>query len=93
MDLTGFLSRLAVAGRDDGVGRFDEAVDGQRRAPDEVLVLDLTVEPTLARQQGVAGEIPDDVVGQAAEDLLVITAAEPVEVRSYNILAADTLRR
>ena len=87
VDLTGLLSRLAVAGRDDGVGRFDEAIDGQRGAADEVLVLDLAVEPTLARQQRVAGEIPDDVVGQATEDLFVIAAAEPVEVRFDHVRA------
>jgi hypothetical protein len=76
MECTAAVGALTVADRDHGVGLFDEAIDGQGRAAHELVVLDLTVERVLAPQMGVAGKVPGDVVGQAAQDPFVIAVAE-----------------
>jgi len=81
MELATLLGRLAVADRNHRVGLFDEAIDDQRWPAHKRFVLYLPIERVLAREMPVSGEIPDDVVGQAAEDLVVIAPAEPLEIR------------
>src|ERR687897_893750 len=88
MALTALARRLAIADGDDGVVLFDEPIDGQGGAAHELVVLDLLIERVLAREMFVSREIPDDVVGQAPQDLFVIAAAEPIEVRLDDILAS-----
>ncbi len=73
----------AVHGRplaDGHVGLLDEAVDGERGAAGELLVLDLLIEGLLAPEVPEPGEVPDDVVGETGEDVGVVAAAEAVEV-------------
>src|SRR5688572_4257852 len=50
------------------------------RGSDEVGVLDLRVVGVRALEMLVADDVPDDVLGETGEDLLVIRPAPPVEV-------------
>jgi len=45
-----------------------------------MLVLDLLIERLLPGEMPVSGQVPGDVVGQAGQDLFVVTAAEAVEI-------------
>jgi hypothetical protein len=45
---------------------------------------------TAGLQMDVVGYVPDDIVGEAGEDPLVIAVAEPLEVRLHQALATDT---
>ena len=55
MERTTLMGAFAIADRHYGVGLLDEAIDGQRRAAHEVVVLDLPVERVLSRQMFVTG--------------------------------------
>lgn len=86
-EFTTLVGGLAVTDRNHGLGLFDEAIDDQRRATHEVVVLDLLIERVLAREMGVSGEVPDDDVGQAGEDPFVIAPAEPLDLRFDDLFA------
>lgn len=53
---------FAVADDGDRVAFLDDAFDVQRRLADELGLVDLGVVVRLARECGVAGEVPDDVI-------------------------------
>jgi hypothetical protein len=55
--------------------------------PTKSSFLYLLIERVLAGEMTVSGEVPDDVVGQAAEDLPVIAAAETLEIRLDDLFA------
>ena len=78
------LARCAGAGSpadgDHGVALLDQAVDRQRGAARELVVLDLGVELVLAHQVLEPRKVPDDVVGQAHQDRGVVAPPEPLEV-------------
>lgn len=84
---SGLEGALASPRDHDDIAVFEDLVLGEHRAAGECLVLDLAVEGLLAFEVPEPGEIPDDIVGQAGEDLLVIAAPEPVHVSLDHILA------
>lgn len=77
--------------RNDRIVLFHHAIHMKRWRPDEILVLDLAIEGFLALEMLEAREVPDNVVGQASEDLLMVGLAEPVEVARYDALACGHL--
>lgn len=70
----------ALAERDEVLPVGDEPLDGELGLPLELLVLDLGVEIGLAHESLDADDVPDDVVGKAVEDRVVIAAAEALEI-------------
>ncbi len=74
------LRGCAGPGRHDHVTLFDQPVDVQVRGSDEVRVVDLRVVGVRALEMLVAGDVPDDILGETGEDLPVIRPAPPLEV-------------
>src|SRR5690606_35613834 len=70
----------ARAGHDDDVPRVDRPLDEQLRTALEGGILDLLVELGLAARAAQSMDVPDDILGEAAEDRLVVAAPEAVEV-------------
>src|SRR5687767_11723144 len=60
--------------------------NGDGRAADECIVLDLLVERVLSGQMKSARHVPLDVVGQTGQDLLVVGSVEAVNVFLYHHL-------
>jgi hypothetical protein len=86
MNLTALAGCRAVADRNNGSSFLDQAVDGKCRASLEILVRDLGIERVLAFEVPVARQVPNDIVGEAGEDHVMVAPPEPLEIAFDNLL-------